>query len=326
MIDESAESRTGDSIDNCTINRVIVNLKSLIVNHFLLIQWHWLVTRNQNPVILNQNPVVGESKSKLENKIESSSDKDKNQPLTNRDISSNKEKSDEINVLTDVIDDETTDFEADEDIVVAEFDNKTKRKEEPALVAEGLGEKAKEEKKIITEEIVIEEDESELAEEIAYDKVTKGNERKLDNNVNRAKLSSNKKTRTKDYLDSYQKQGIDAYNDGNYPEATVALNNSVKYEGKEEKTLFYLGQTYSAQGDSKKALLNFNKLLKNKDSQYQNEAMWEKAQLLIQMEKRKSAISVLNDLVKVNSPYKIEAQQKLDSLLVNWDLCSFCNF
>ncbi len=216
-------------------------------------------------------------------------------------------------VIADASADKLDDLESDVGFIAAEDE----LKEEQAIVAKSMGEGVSDVKQIRSEELVAEELELEIEEVIVYDEESKGNERRLNDNVSRAKMLSVKKTKSSEKSISYQQEGINAYYDGNYQEATVALKNSIKYETKEDKTQLYLSQAYAAQGDSKNALIQLNKLLKNKDSQYQNEAMWEKAQLLIRMEKRKSAINVLNNLLKVNSPYKIEAQQKLDSLLTN---------
>ncbi len=219
------------------------------------------------------------------------------------------------NTALGMVDDEISDTEVDISDVAIESEENIR--EERTIITENSGGGVSDNKQISTDELVVEEDVAEINELATYDDKNKADEESPNYNVSRAKMLSSKKMKTKEESYAYQQQGIDAYYEGNYAEASVALNNSLAYETTDDKTRFYLSQTYVAQSDTKNALIQLNKLLKNKKSTYKNEAMWEKAQLLIKMEKRKSAINVLNDLIKVNSPYKIEAQQKLDSLLLN---------
>ena len=266
-------------------------------------------------------PETEESIPISDEKIEDKKDNSKSNLVNSNNIIIVKENKNKTKVLIEAIedtdDDEVVDIEVNTDIKPAAVSDKTKNENEPLSGEANRGEGLDEKKDIIAEIIVTEEDLSEAEKEISNDEISSGNGRKLDNNINRAKLLSTKKNKTKGAAISYQQTGVDAFNDGNYKKATIALNNSVKLEGKADKTLFYLGQTYASQGDSKNALLNYNKLIVSKNSQYQNQAMWEKAQLLISIGKRKSAINVLNDLLKQSSPFEIKAQQKLDSLLTN---------
>lgn len=263
-------------------------------------------------------PVTEKIKSENEEKTELSKDKDRSDLAKNRDKQSAGEKGGNMIALSDVIEDEADNFESDEDFITAVSDDKIKSKEEPTIVAESLGEGVSDNKKAISKELVAEESELVKEEDISYEDISLENERKLDNNINRAKVLSSKKSKTKgDYMVSNLQTGIDAFHEGNYPEAIQSLKKSEKLEGETDKTTYYLGLSYSSLGNSKKALFQLNKLVNDPMNEYQNEAMWEKALLLIRIEKRKSAINVLNDLIKTDSPYKNDAQQKLDSLLTN---------
>ncbi|MEN8121614.1 MAG: zf-HC2 domain-containing protein [Bacteroidota bacterium] len=260
-------------------------------------------------------PVAKKIKSANE-KIQTNKDNNKNDHAKNRDKLSTGEKSDNMIALTDVTEDDAADFELDEEFKTVMSDDKIK--EEPSLVAESLGEGVSENKNITAKKLVPEETELEKEEEVSYVDRTIENERKDEINVNKTKLLSNKKGKTKGYqIVSYLQTGVDAFHNGNYTEAVESLKKSEMHEGEADKTTYYLGLSYSRLGNLKKALLQLNKLVNDPINEYQNDAMWEKALLLIRIGKRKSAINVFNDLIKTGPPYKNDAQQKLDSLLNN---------
>jgi len=259
-------------------------------------------------------PVTKKIKPEVDMKNELSKEKDRNDLAKNRDKLSSGDKGGNMIALTD----DAADIESDEDFTGIVSNDKIKTKEEPSLVAKSLGEGASGDKRIITEELVAEETVFEKEEEISYDEISSRTEKKQDDQINRAKVLSNKKSKTEGHvIVSYLQTGIDAFHVGNYSEAIESLKKSEKYEGKTDKTTYYLGLSYSRIGNSKKALSHLNKLVNNPINEYQNEAMWEKAILLIRIGKRKSAINVLNDLLKTDSPYKKDAQHKLDSLLTD---------
>ena len=133
-------------------------------------------------------------------------------------------------------------------------------------------------------------------------------------NYGRAKSSGISRKPVKSYIMVNPRQnGINAYEKGNYEQAIELLKKSDKYEEKNDTTTYYLGLSYAASGNSKKALKYFNELLKNTKSPYYEDAKWQKALLLIRTEKTKQAVELLNELIK-SEVYNKEAQQKLDSL------------
>ena len=133
-------------------------------------------------------------------------------------------------------------------------------------------------------------------------------------NYSRAKSSGNTKKTVKGYtVVNYLESGISAYEKAEYEEAIEQFKKSEKYEGQNDKTTYYLGLSYDASGNSKKALKYFNELLKNTQSPYYEDAKWQKALSLIKTGKTKQAVEILNELLK-SEVYNKEAQQKLDSL------------
>lgn len=133
-------------------------------------------------------------------------------------------------------------------------------------------------------------------------------------NYSRAKSSGISRKTLKGYIVvNYQQSGITAYKTANYEQAIELLKKSKKYESSNDTTTYYFGLSYTASGNSKKALKYFNELLKNTESPYYDDAKWQKALLLIKAGKQKQAVELLNELIK-SDIYKKDAQQKLDSL------------
>ena len=77
--------------------------------------------------------------------------------------------------------------------------------------------------------------------------------------------------------------------------------------------LFNLAMQYKSVGEKEKAIEELDKLIKlNNDLKPQ--AMWEKALLLIELNKKDKAKTVLTDLSNINSSYKQKAIDKIKEL------------
>jgi len=172
------------------------------------------------------------------------------------------------------------------------------------------------------------ETEATIASENTYDKKYENSKKKLKeeelatetasmSNYSRTKSSGISRKTVKGYIIvNHQQNGISAYEKGDYEQAIELLKKADKYEEKNDTTIYYLGLSYTASDNLKKALKYFNELLKNTESPYYDDAKWQKALLLIRTGKTKQAVELLNELIKSDS-YKKEAKQKLNSLEKN---------
>lgn len=155
-----------------------------------------------------------------------------------------------------------------------------------------------------------------MAKEKAKEEQEESDKITLESNYKRAKSSSIDKKTAKGYADNhYLEQGITAYNNGNFEKAIDLLKKSKNQNKKKEndKAIFYIGLSYASIGNSKKAMQNFELILKNSQSSYYNDANWQKALLLIKRGKNNHAIEILKKLLASDS-YAKEAKHKLDSL------------
>ncbi len=90
-------------------------------------------------------------------KIESDKDNSRSDYTKKRDKQSTGEKGGNMIALSEVVEDETSDFESDKDFNTSVSDDKIKSKEEPLLVAESLGEGVSGESRITTTELAADE-------------------------------------------------------------------------------------------------------------------------------------------------------------------------
>jgi len=129
--------------------------------------------------------------------------------------------------------------------------------------------------------------------------------------ISRAKMASKKLVAEEK---AALNNGIFFYEQGDYSTALKFLKEAEKLEENPEKTNYYLGLTYFSLNKNIKAGKYFDKLLQNKSSVYYEDALWQKALLLIAQNKTKDARRLLNQIIQDSLKYAEKAKFKLDSL------------
>jgi hypothetical protein len=119
---------------------------------------------------------------------------------------------------------------------------------------------------------------------------------------------------SKEFADLSFKQGMLEYNNQNFDKAIVYFNNSLSGNEKSGEVYYYLGMAYHKLNDPKNSIAYLNKVIAIKSSKYYENALWEKAQILIKTEKKKSAQHTLNEIIKLKGFYAKQAEKQLDSL------------
>ncbi len=109
-------------------------------------------------------------------------------------------------------------------------------------------------------------------------------------------------------------QAIEKYNIKEYIVAKqmfeqILINDKFNYNAKYYKSLclFYLE-------DNNNAIIEFNELLKNKNGIYYDSLKWFKALALIKNGAKKEAKKILEEIIKSNSTFKNDAEQKLKEI------------
>jgi hypothetical protein len=75
-----------------------------------------------------------------------------------------------------------------------------------------------------------------------------------------------------------------------------------------------LQKSYANLNDTENALVNYNKVIAMVESPYYEDALWNKAHLLMELNKRKSAINSLNQIKAGKGIYSGRAEKIIDSL------------
>jgi tetratricopeptide (TPR) repeat protein len=86
-----------------------------------------------------------------------------------------------------------------------------------------------------------------------------------------------------------------------------------EYQAKDE-IYFYLALSYENIQLPQEALSNYNKVISYEQSDLYEHALWNKSQLLLKLDKRKSAINSLNQVKNLKGNYYKQAENQLDSL------------
>ncbi len=107
------------------------------------------------------------------------------------------------------------------------------------------------------------------------------------------------------------------YNKRDYKQAVELFKKSLSTHTNTDEVHFYLAKSYTNLDDTENALFNYNKVIAIVESPYYQEALWNKAQLLMEMNKSKSAINSLNQLKTGKGAYSKKAGEIIDSLNIN---------
>ena len=238
-------------------------------------------------------------------------------------------KTDKTVVETVVLEDFEADLESiEEEIDVNKLSTSTTNE---VIIAENktLAEsKLKDEKKVVSKEKVktefaddiIETDQTDetvadysLAEGEKIDrKATRGNNRKnrLFKGRSKKQLGVQSNTVAFDNFD----QAMTEYNKRDYIQAITLFKKSLNAHSNADEVHFYLAKSYTQLDDTENALENYNKVIAFAESPYYEDALLNKAQILIELDKRKSAINSLNQLKNRRGVYSKKADKMIDSL------------
>ncbi|MGB0887195.1 MAG: tetratricopeptide repeat protein [Vicingaceae bacterium] len=107
---------------------------------------------------------------------------------------------------------------------------------------------------------------------------------------------------------------IKLYKNGQYKEALQAFDMIVAKHPKDVNAQFYMGLSYYKLGQNAAAIRNFDAVLKNKQTVFNEEANWHKVLTLLDMKNTTAAKKILKKIIKTNGTYKAKAEKKLGEL------------
>jgi hypothetical protein len=109
-------------------------------------------------------------------------------------------------------------------------------------------------------------------------------------------------------------QAMAKYNERDYKQAVELFKKSLDVHSNSDEVHFYLAKSYANLNDTENALVNYNKVIAMVESPYYEDALWNKAHLLMELNKRKSAINSLNQIKAGKGIYSGRAEKIIDSL------------
>ncbi len=104
------------------------------------------------------------------------------------------------------------------------------------------------------------------------------------------------------------------YNKHDYLSAIGLFKQSFNENEPQDKVHFYLATCYENISSHQEALTNYNKVIYDTQSPFYEQALWNKSQILLLMDKKKSAINSLNQIKNLNGKYSKQAENMLDSI------------
>lgn len=107
-------------------------------------------------------------------------------------------------------------------------------------------------------------------------------------------------------------KALSSFNNGKYKDALSECETVLETDPANTKAIYYAGMACKQIGRKEKAIEYFNKIPSGNN--YFESALWEKAQLYKTLKKKDLAISTLQDIIKLNGPYKTKAQTLLNEL------------
>jgi tetratricopeptide (TPR) repeat protein len=104
------------------------------------------------------------------------------------------------------------------------------------------------------------------------------------------------------------------YNSGDYSGTVQVLDQSLKIYPNDYNTLYYCGMSYYYLKDYSSSIVCFDKLLKVKNGQWEEQALWFKALSLIEKSEFTKAKKILIEIAAKSGIYKEKALEKLGQL------------
>jgi len=228
-----------------------------------------------------------------------------------------------------VVEDAETEVEImEEDISVDDLSASTTKEVTIAENKVRTEEQAKDEKVIVSKEKAKTELDEDLSDEVKSEEIAADyaytDDKKVDYKVTRGKNRRNKlfKGRSKKQaqvlsntvaIDNFD-LAIAEYNKRDYKQAVKLFKKSLNAHINEDEVHFYLAKSYTNLDDTENALINYNKVIAMAESPYYEVALWNKSQILMELDKRKSAINSLNQLKILRGNYSKKAGAIIDSL------------
>jgi len=146
---------------------------------------------------------------------------------------------------------------------------------------------------------------------IELNSVSAGFESKLDKDVAQKETA---KVRVEITYKETLENAIKLYKNKQYRIAISEFDNILAKHPKEVNAQFYAGLCYYYLGQNAAAIKNFDKVLKNKETEFNEETNWYKALTLVKMKAITKAKKLLKIIVQENGFYKVKAEEELKGL------------
>jgi len=114
-------------------------------------------------------------------------------------------------------------------------------------------------------------------------------------------------------LSPYEK-AMESFSDGNYQIAARGFKKVLETDPDNYAALYHGGVSYLYTSRSSKALVNFDKIIKNRSNSYYEDARWQKARVLAKKGRTDEAKKLLNAIIYSDGKYRQQAQQALEDL------------
>ncbi|MDG1475823.1 MAG: tetratricopeptide repeat protein [Vicingaceae bacterium] len=109
-------------------------------------------------------------------------------------------------------------------------------------------------------------------------------------------------------------QGIQLYKNQKYRDALSEFDHILAKHPEEVNAQFYSGLCFYHLGQNASAIKKFNRVLKNKETEFNEEAIWYKALTLISMNDKTSAKKILKTISEDDGFYNVKAEERLKGL------------
>lgn len=182
--------------------------------------------------------------------------------------------------------------------------NLEENKVNPAIAGATETEKKKE-----TESLDVIEDEVVVTD----NKTTRGSNRRQNKKLAKAEQEEGKQVSNTLAINNFD-LAMTQYNQRDYKQAIDLFKKSINQHTKTDEVYYYLAKSYYNTNDTENALSSFNKVIAEQSSPYYEEALWNKSQILLEMNKKKSAINSFNQVKNYKGNYSERAAEILDSL------------
>ncbi|MEI6124453.1 MAG: tetratricopeptide repeat protein [Bacteroidota bacterium] len=104
------------------------------------------------------------------------------------------------------------------------------------------------------------------------------------------------------------------YNSADYDNSIAECNGLINTNTKSYAAIYYLAMSYYQTNQKGKAIIELDKLIKDKNNSFYELALWQKATILVEENKNDKAKDLLNEIVKYSGSMKNNALKKIDEL------------